>query len=232
MTKRNRPVQTVGMLGALALVTLVFQACGGGNSGMTGAAGTSGTAGTTGGAGTMGAAGTQGTAGTVGTAGTTGAGGTAAIPSCIGMLTVSSNMEPAKGIACDPAMDINVCTRTCGPAKSGTKTETCTSALSYQEMSGCTFAPGDYSCYKIPPSGSPNTACPAGVTPKGSDPCDVAECTVCNSTGGLDGGQYLDSSGAAKTGFCVCQAPNTNGARTWSCASNNGSWPCPLQSGC
>lgn len=235
MTKRNRPVQTVGMLGAMALVAqvLVFQACGGNNNSSTpGTAGTMGSAGTTGAAGTVGSAGTMGTAGTSGTAGTTGTGGAADIPTCIGLLTVSqpTNMEPAKGIACDPAMDINVCTRTCGPEKRGTKTETCTSALSYQEMSGCSFGPGDYACYKIPTVA--NTACPAGVTPQGNIACDVAMCTVCNSTGGLDGGQYLDSTGAAKTGFCVCQAPNANGARTWSCATNNGSWPCPLQSGC
>jgi hypothetical protein len=224
----------VGTLGAMVLVAqvLLFQACGGNNNPATPGTGGNqgGTAGTTGTAGTMGSAGTMGTAGTSGTAGTTGTGGAAEIPSCIGMLTVSSQMEPANHIPCDPTMDINVCTRTCGPEKKGTKTETCTTALSYQEMAGCTFGPGDYSCYKIPTVA--NTACPAGVTPQGSMACDVAMCTVCNSTGGLDGGQYLDSTGAAKTGFCVCQAPDANGARKWSCASNNGSWPCPLQSGC
>lgn len=231
MTKRNRPVQSVGTLGAVALV-LVLQACGGNNSSPM--AGTGGTAGTTGGAGTsgVGTAGTMGSGGDTGTAGTTGTGGGApGTPTCVGLLTVSSQMEPANHVACDPTLDINLCYRTCGPEKKGYKSETCTTAFSYQEMAGCTFPPGDYTCYKIPPTA--NAACPAGVTPQGSTACDVPECTVCNSTGGLDGGQYLDSTGAAKTGFCVCQAPNaTTGARNWSCGSNNGSWPCPGQSGC
>src|SRR5262245_24691599 len=185
-----------------------------------------GTAGTGGSAGAGGTSGGGGITGGTGTAGTVGGGQ----PSCIGMLTVSSNMEPAKGIPCDPAIDINLCYRTCGPEKRGYKAEFSTTALSYQEMSGCAFDPGDYSCYKI--ADSANTACPAGVTPQGSAACDVPMCTVCNSTGGLDGGQYLDSTGAAKTGFCVCQAPNASGVRTWSCAQNNGNWPCPLQYGC
>jgi hypothetical protein len=229
MIKRNRPVQTVGTLGALALV-MVLQACGGNNNPATpgtGGTSSSGSAGTSasGTAGTTGAAGTSaGTAGTTGTAGMPGG-----QPSCIGLAT-SMGTEPAKGVVCDPAVDINVCYRTCGPEKKGYKSETCTTALSYQEMSGCTFDPGDYSCYKIPATA--NTICPAGVTPQGSMACDVPVCTVCNSTGGLDGGQYLDSTGAAKAGFCVCQAPDAAGARKWSCASNNGSWPCPLQSGC
>ena len=63
-------------------------------------------------------------------------------------------------------------------------------------------------------------------------PCNVPQCTVCNSMQGTVGGSYLDVTGALKPGFCVCQPPDANGTRTWSCASNNGSWPCPLQSGC
>jgi hypothetical protein len=229
MTKRIQTVQTVG---AMALV-FILQACGGSNNGMTGAAGTTGSAGSGSGvAGTTGSAG-SGVAGTTGTGGSsaTGAGGTttAAAPSCIGLLT-AAGMEPAKNIACTPS-DVQLCTRTCGPEKSGLKNEMCTSAGSYSEMSGCTFDMAkDFSCYKIPTA--PNTACPAGVTPQGSMDCTVPTCTVCNSTQGTAGGQYLDSSGAAKPGYCVCQAADANGNRKWSCASDNGSWPCPLGKGC
>src|SRR3954465_7699999 len=135
MTKR---IQTVQAVGAMALV-FVLQACGGSNNGMTGAAGTTGSAGSGSGvAGTTGSAGT-GVAGTTGAAGSqaTGTGGSAAKPSCIGLLT-AGNMEPAKNVPCTPA-DVQLCTRTCGPEKSGLKDEMCTSAGSYSEMSGCTF---------------------------------------------------------------------------------------------
>ena len=97
-------------------------------------------------------------------------------------------------------------------------------------MSGCSFNPAnDYSCYKIPAAA--NTACPAGVTPKGSDPCDVPHCTLCNSLGGIVGGNYFDSTGAPKVGWCTCQVPNGDGLRTWTCASDT-AWPCPLGAGC
>ena len=71
----------------------------------------------------------------------------------------------------------------------------------------------------------------AGVTPKASDPCDVPHCVLCNSTGGLNAGSYLDSGGSPKTGFCTCQEPNGQGMRTWTCASET-AWPCPLGKGC
>ena len=218
MTKRIHSVQT---LGALALV-FILQACGGSNNGMTGAAGTTGTG--TGTAGTTGVAGTTGQAGTTGTAGTTGAGGSAAFgePACLSTV--------AKGGACT-ATDQQFCYKTCGPVKSGVKGETCTTAGTYSEMSGCTFNPANnYACYKIPAAA--NTVCPAGVTPQGSMDCGtVPECTACNSLQGAIGGQYLDSTGAPKVGWCVCQAPNGDGLRTWSCATDT-AWPCPLGSGC
>ena len=108
------------------------------------------------------------------------------------------------------------------------KSETCTGGV-YAEMSGCKFGDTtDYSCYKIPPAA--NTACPAG-TPQASTDCTVDHCVVCNSTGGLPGGGYSDSGGAAKVGYCVCQQANSAGKRTWSCASDT-AWPCPAGSGC
>ena len=110
------------------------------------------------------------------------------------------------------------------------KTETCTTAGTYAEMSGCSFDPSqDYSCYRIPTAA--NAACPAGVTPRGASACDVPHCTLCNSLRGIVGGQYLDAAGAPKVGWCVCQAPNADGLRTWSCASDT-AWPCPLGAGC
>jgi hypothetical protein len=98
-------------------------------------------------------------------------------------------------------------------------------------MSGCVFDPvADFSCYKIPTAA--NAACPAGVTPMTSMDCGtVPHCVLCNSIGGLPGGHYLDSSGSDKVGYCVCQAPNAAGMRTWSCASDT-AWPCPVSGGC
>jgi hypothetical protein len=217
MTNRIHSVQT---LGALALV-FILQACGGGNtSPMAGSAGSGsqGTAGTTGVGGTTGLGGTTGTGGTTGVGGSTGFGE----PACLSTV--------AKGGACT-ATDQQMCYKTCGPVKSGVKLETCTTAGTYSEMSGCTFNPADnFACYKIPAAA--NTVCPAGVTPQGSMDCGtVPECTACNSLQGVNGGQYLDSTGAPKVGWCVCQAANGSGLRTWSCASDT-AWPCPLSQGC
>jgi hypothetical protein len=49
----------------------------------------------------------------------------------------------------------------------------------------------------------------------------VATCVVCNV-----GGNYLDSTGATKVGYCVCQASGK-----WTCAANT-AWPCPGNTGC
>jgi hypothetical protein len=222
MTKRIRPI--VLSLGAAVLVAqaFVFQACGGSNdSSVTGKAGSSGsgTAGTTGSGGTTGDGGTTGTGGSS----VTGTGGTMAFgePACL------SNV--VKNGACTPA-DQQFCYKTCGPEKTGVKTEMCTSAGTYAEMPGCSFDPTkNYACYKIPTE--VQTACPAGTTPKGSDPCDVPHCTLCNSLQGMMGGQYFDSQGSPKTGWCTCQEPNGEGLRTWTCASDT-AWPCPLGAGC
>lgn len=248
MTKRMR-VQSVKTLGALALVApmmFVFQACGGGNnpSNTPGSAGSTspGSAGSSnaGSAGTTG--GTTGTGGSIGgstggsTAGT--GGGAPGTPSCVG-LTTASGMEPAKNVPC-VATDPQLCYRTCGPEKTGYKAEMCQTSGSYSEMSGCTFpetpiAGGDYACYKIPAAA--NTMCPKDATtgaytvPKGSDPCTIDACVVCNDMGGISGGNYSDSGGAVKPGYCVCQQPDQNGARKWSCGSTT-AWPCPGKIGC
>jgi hypothetical protein len=221
MTKRIRPY--VQSLGAAALVAqvFIFQACGGSNNGMTGAAGTtgSGTAGTTGGGGTTGSAGTTGSGGVVGGLHT---------PTCDSVPLTAAGVAPTKGGACTPT-DPQLCYKTCGPEKTGDKSETCTGGV-YAEMSGCYFDPvRDYGCYKIPATA--NTACPAGETPQATKDCTVDHCILCNSTGGLPGGGYFDSGGAAKVGYCTCQEPNGEGKRTWTCASDT-AWPCPAGLGC
>jgi len=234
---RPRPSTVFGLLVLLSIAGFVAS-CGsrslGGGGGASGASagetGSGGAAGTTGAADMAGATGAAGSGtGRGGSTGSTGTGGTFGTPSCTGLVTALGE-EPYRGAACGAA-DPQVCYRTCGPEKSGVKAETCTIAGAYTESTGCSFDPARiYSCYRIP--STVNTVCPAGVTPQAALPCDVPTCTVCNSTGGLDGGQYLDSAGAAKTGFCVCQAPNPSGARLWSCANNNGTWPCPGAPGC
>ena len=153
-----------------------------------------------------------------GSAGTDGSFGQPACPSTV-----------VRNGPCTPA-DIEFCYKTCGPDGVGVKTETCTTNGTYAEMSGCSFDwARDYSCYKLPTIA--NAVCLPGVTPQASGPCDVPSCTLCNSLQGVTGGQYLDSSGAPKAGWCVCKQPNGAGVRTWSCASDT-SWPCPLGSGC
>jgi hypothetical protein len=228
MTKRIR-VQSVRALGAAALVAqvFIFQACGGSNSGTPGTAGTNGGAGTTGTAGTTATAGTTGAAGSTSAAGTTGAGGsTTEHLSCTGLVT-AAGVEPTKNGACTPT-DPQLCYKTCGPEKTGDKSETCSGGV-YVEMSGCAFDPThDYSCYKIPSAA--NTACPTG-TPQASQACTTDHCVLCNTTGGLPGGHYNDSSGADKIGYCTCQVPNSAGTRTWTCASDT-AWPCPAGMGC
>jgi len=224
MTKRIRPF--VQSLGAAALVAgvVMFQACGGSNAPMTGGGGSGSPAGAAGDTGS-GTAGTTGGGGTTGTGGSigTGTGGTAAFgePMCL-----SSVM---KNGPCTPT-DQQFCYKTCGPEKTGVKTETCTSAGTYAEMSGCSFEQSrDFSCYKIPTTAQ--TACPAGVTPQGTGTCDVPHCTLCNSLQGVVAGAFIDSTCAPKVGWCVCQQPNSSGQRTWSCA-NDTAWPCPLGYGC
>jgi hypothetical protein len=152
--------------------------------------------------------------------GTTG-GGTFA-PVCTGVPVTAAGVAPTKGGACT-ATDSQLCYKTCGPQSIGFKSETCTGGI-YAEQSGCSFETSmDYSCYKIPASVS--ATCPA-TAPQASQPCTVAPCTPCNVAG-----NYLDSSGAAKAGYCVCPAPGASGASKWSCASAT-AWPCPAGQGC
>jgi hypothetical protein len=133
----------------------------------------------------------------------------------------AAGAAPTKGGACTAA-DTQVCYKTCGPASSGFKSETCTGGT-YAEQSGCTFPAGDYSCYKIPTAVDPS--CPT-TPPQASSACTVAMCTPCNVNG-----MYLDSQGSAKEGYCVCPAAGASGNRNWTCASST-AWPCPSGQGC
>jgi hypothetical protein len=193
---------------------------GAGGTAGSGAGGTAGSgAGGTAGSGAGGTAG-SGAGGTAGS-GTGGAGGTPnfGLPSCAASV--------AKNGVCI-ATDQQLCYKTCGPSNVGRKSETCgpgaDGGMTYAEMAGCSYDPaGTYSCYKIPTTA--NAACPLDTTtglpatPMGSAACAVADpCVVCNSSGGLAGGNYMDSSGA-KAGFCVCVA------NKWTCASTS-AWPC------
>jgi hypothetical protein len=224
-----RSVAYVGTVALLAQV-LCTQGCGGGNNspsttggtgGVTSTGGTT-TVASTGGTttATTGSGGTTVTTGVDGSAGTTGA--TTYDPLCAGLLTAAGLAPTKNGICIDS--DSQLCYKTCGPNSIGFKSEICTAGV-YVEQSGCSFpSDQDYSCYKVPTT--VDTACPTDV-PQANTVCTVATCTLCSVNGG-----YLDSSGAAKTGYCVCPAPSaTTGVSKWSCASST-AWPCPAGKGC
>jgi hypothetical protein len=133
------------------------------------------------------------------------------------------------GGACAPE-DLQFCYKPCGPEGVGVKSETCQSSGLYTEMVGCSYDLAlDYSCYRIP--SEPDARCGGGETPQAGKPCDVPSCTPCNSRGGVVGGAYASGGGAIAEGWCVCQKPNANGVRTWSC-TNDSQWPCPIGRGC
>jgi len=164
--------------------------------------------------------------GTGGSAGTTGTG--AFDPLCGGLLTAAGPAPTKNGIC--TADDPQLCYKTCGPASVGFKSETCTAGM-YVEQSGCSFPPDqDYSCYKVNNDSSGalilDASCPAAV-PQANTVCSVNTCILCNVSGG-----YLDSSGAAKVGYCVCPAPSAaTGVSKWTCAAST-AWPCPAGKGC
>ena len=188
-----------------------------GTGGSTSIAGNSGISGSTSIAGAGGAA--SGAAG--GATSTAGAGG-GYEPLCSAVPVTAGGVAPTKGGACT-ATDSQLCYKTCGPLSSGFKSETCT-AGAYAEEKGCEFpVDADYSCFKVPTA--VDATCPT-TAPQASQPCTVAACTPCSA-----GGQYLDSTGVMKAGYCVCPAPGATGTSKWSCASTT-SWPCPAGKGC
>jgi hypothetical protein len=208
------PAGTAGATTSGAGTGTVAEA-GTGAGGATGAAGTTSIAGTSGSVAGGTAAGGATTAG-----GATGAGGFT--PLCSAVPVTAAGVAPTKAGACT-ATDSQLCYKTCGPQSVGFKSETCMNGA-YVEQSGCSFPPDlDASCYKIP--ATIDASCPT-TPPMASSPCTVAACTLCNV-----GGNYLDSTGASKAGYCVCPAPGTSGTSKWSCASTT-AWPCPNGMGC
>jgi hypothetical protein len=167
-------------------------------------------------------AGTSGSvAGGTSVAGATGTGGDF-MPLCTAVPLTAAGVAPTKAGAC-VAADSQLCYKTCGPLSSGFKSETCMNGA-YVEQSGCSFPPTlDASCFKIPTA--IDASCPTTI-PQASQPCTVAQCTLCNV-----GGNYSDSTGASKAGYCVCPAPGASGTSKWSCASTT-AWPCPMGQGC
>jgi hypothetical protein len=179
-----------------------------------------------GGGGASGVGGKSAAAGAGGASGAGGSGGSTTdsySPLCTAVPQTAAGAAPVKDGACT-ASDTQLCYRTCGPQSIGYKTETCTNGK-YVEQSGCTFPPsGDYTCYKIP--GQIDATCPT-TTPQSTKACSVNPCVLCNVKG-----NYLDSGGVSKTGYCVCPAAtDASTSRAWSCASST-SWPCPGGNGC
>jgi hypothetical protein len=163
------------------------------------------------------------TTGTDGGAGQTGMTSEDFRPACDLSLSAGGD-EIKKGTACTDE-DPPICWRTCGPQSSGWKSETCQAGV-YAE-GDCVF-PTDqtYECFKIPDEVPAECPATADEMPQASGECDVPECTLCNVED-----QYLTSSGEVKVGYCVCQSANSEGTRSWSCASGT-AWPCPLGQGC
>jgi hypothetical protein len=118
----------------------------------------------------------------------------------------------AAGAACHVS---NLCGKTCGPDLLGSKSLTCPAGTFVE--SACTFpSSADYSCYKVGAA----AACPSGT--KAGQACTATACQACGATTGTG---YLDASGAAKQGFCVCSKG------VWSCGTT-AEWPCyPATSG-
>jgi hypothetical protein len=112
----------------------------------------------------------------------------------------------AAGGACNSA---DLCGKKCGPDLLGSKSLTCTAAKFVESV--CAFPSGaDYSCYKVGAA----AACATGT--KAGQACTATACQACGATTGTG---YLDASGAAKQGFCVCSKG------VWSCGTT-AEWPC------
>ncbi|HEY4156463.1 MAG TPA: hypothetical protein VGM29_00140 [Polyangiaceae bacterium] len=157
----------------------------------------------------LGVGGVVGRAGTgasgTGTAGTStgGAGPIHALPACTTEMKGATCV--AEGVACK---------KTCGPQSTGFKSETCLGGLVVEGKTcefNCSDTSVNWSCYSLAAASS----CSTTVLPMLNQPCNVPSCAPCD-------GNYLDSSGADKTGACVCAMGVTGGK--WSCA-NLTAWP-------
>ena len=130
-----------------------------------------------------------------------------------------------KNVACT-ASDVQLCYKSCGPKSVGFKSETCTAGVYAEVSNSCLYPAGaDYSCFKVPTTLPDATACGITAEPQASQSCTAPACTLCAFAG-----QYKDSGGGLKTGYCVC-VTKTDGSAAWSCAGTN-IWPCPGNNGC
>jgi len=121
--------------------------------------------------------------------------------------------------ACATGTDL-ACVLACGPDRVGYKT--CDCASGSWNCPNCLFIEtANYSCYKLPATGSP-PACLSTGLPKANADCSAATCATCGSATAAG---YLDSSGTATLGYCVCSTGK------WSCAPAK-QWPCPGNPGC
>jgi hypothetical protein len=192
--------------------------------------------------------GTEATGGAEATGGDTGAGGASTdgsggvvVPDVCNYPTESQ--PPPNGVAACPetvkkgepcTVDGEMCYRNCGPRNSsGWKTETCTGGI-IVEVSTCEWTGTDYSAFRIPAAYPPTAAdldpnCPpAGSPPQATVACSAPPCVSCTEPGT---GQYRDSSGSVKPGWCTCAA-DASGDTTWSCGTSGKAWPCPGRPGC
>ena len=120
------------------------------------------------------------------------------------------------------------CYKTCGPEKTGVKSETCTTAGTYAEMSGCSSTRPGLLLLQDPDGGQHGL-------PRGRDAAGLERPATVPALHALQ--QHAAASSAASTSTrpapprpaAASARSRTRTARgTWSCASDT-AWPCPLR---
>lgn len=118
---------------------------------------------------------------------------------------------------CASGTDLD-CYSQCGPGKIGSKTCACTSDA--WKCPACSFPAGaDYACYKLPAT---VPLCDATTPPTAGASCTAAACSACGATTGKG---FIDATGVARAGYCLCES------NRWNCALTR-EWPCPGNQGC
>jgi hypothetical protein len=79
----------------------------------------------------------------------------------------------------------------------------------------------DYTCYKLPVPPATVPTCDTTPPTIGTS-CTAAPCAPCGSATGKG---FLDLTGIAHAGYCVCTSSR------WNCAVAK-DWPCPGNTGC
>ena len=155
--------------------------------------------------------GATGGGGAVGAAGAGGvAGGTFGEPACAPSVESGENCAPT---------DEQLCYKRCGPDGVGVKSETCQSSGLYTEMVGCAYdLSRDYSCYRIPMRAQRRL--PERAATAGGSALRAGAVHRVQQSGGACRRRFASGAGAVSEGWCVCQAANAAGLRTWSCAGD------------